>query len=36
VDFAMEPLQQMVSAAAVSTTDFTTGGDLRLAHLQSD
>jgi hypothetical protein len=36
VDFAAEPSQLTVSAAAVSTTDFTTGGDLRLAHLHSD
>jgi hypothetical protein len=36
VDFEVEPSQPMVSAAAVSTTGSTTGGDLRLAHLRSD
>jgi hypothetical protein len=37
VDFAVEPSQPMVSAAAVSTTgSATTGADLRSVHLQSD
>jgi hypothetical protein len=36
VDFAVEPSQPMVSAAAVSTMGSTTGADLRSVHLQSD
>jgi hypothetical protein len=37
VDFAVEPSQPMVSAAAVSTTGSATmGADLRSVHLQSD
>jgi hypothetical protein len=37
VDFAVEPSQPMVSAAATSTTGSTTmGSDLRSGHLHSD
>ena len=35
-DFAVEPSQPMVSAAAVSTMGSTTGADSRSVHLQSD
>ena len=35
-DFAGEPSQPMVSAAAVSTMGSTTGADLRSVHLRSD